>query len=100
MSFSVEPKDRKNVKKYGFFHLQKRFGNKYGKQLMDAATKMGIDDAKTESKKVAQKTAEATGDLTGNKIVEKITTAGKTNKSTKDLQENERQETYIPPEKK
>ena len=42
----------------------RNFGDKYGKKLMDTATKTGIDAAKTASKRVVQKTAEATGDLT------------------------------------
>ena len=45
----------------------RRFGNKYGKKLMDTATKTGIYAAKTASKRVVQKTTEATGDLVGNK---------------------------------
>ena len=44
----------------------RKFGNKYGKQLMNTATKTGIDAEKTASKRVVQKTAEATGDLIGN----------------------------------
>ena len=45
----------------------RKFGDKYGKKLMDPATKTGIDAAKTASKGVVQKTAKATGDLIGNK---------------------------------
>ena len=41
----------------------KKFGDKYGKNLMDTAKKTGLDDAKTASKRIVQKTAEATGDL-------------------------------------
>ena len=52
-------------------------GDKYGKKLMDTATKTGIDPAKTASKRVVQKTAVATGCLIGNKIVDKITSIGK-----------------------
>ena len=55
-----------------------KFGDNYGKKLLDTATKTGIDSAKTASKGVVQKTAEATGDLIGNKIVEKNTLLGKT----------------------
>ena len=55
-----------------------KFGDDYGKKLLDTATKTGIDSAKTASKGVVQKTAEATGDLIGNKIVEKNTSLGKT----------------------
>ena len=39
---------------------------------MDAATKTGIDAAKTASKRVVQKTAEATGDFIGNEIADKL----------------------------
>ena len=42
-----------------FYHLKKNFGHKCGEKLMDAATKTGIDAAKTASKRVVQKTAEA-----------------------------------------
>ena len=45
-----------------------KFKDKYGKKLMDTATKTGIDAAKTASKRVVQNTAEATGDLISNKI--------------------------------
>ena len=40
MRYSTEPKFRKCVKGYGFLSFAKRFGNKYGKQLMDTTTKM------------------------------------------------------------
>ena len=43
----------------------RKFRDKYGKKLMDTATKTAtiaeMDTAKTASKRVAQKTAEATG---------------------------------------
>ena len=77
MRYSTEPKFRKYVKGYGFLSFAKNFGNKYGKKLMDTATKTGIDAAKTASKRVVQKTAEATGDLIENKIADKITSIGK-----------------------
>ena len=80
-----------------FCHLQKKFGNKYGKKLMDAATKTGIDAAKTASKRVVQKTAEATGDLIGNKIADKITSIGKPKEKEKT---NKVEEIYIPPGKR
>ena len=38
MRYSVEPKFRKYVKVYGFLPFAKKFGNKYGKKLMDTAT--------------------------------------------------------------
>ena len=63
MRYSTEPKFRKYVKGYGVLSFPKKFGDKYGKKLMDTATKSGIDAAKTASKRVVQKTTEATGDL-------------------------------------
>ena len=66
------------------YHLQENgfarisFGDKFGKKLMNAATKPGIDAGKTAFKRVIQKAAEGTGDLIGNKIVDKITSVGKT----------------------
>ena len=60
-----------------FCHLPKKVGDKYGKKLMDTATKAEIDAAKTASKRVVQKTAEATGDLIGNKKADKVTLPGK-----------------------
>ena len=77
MRYSIEPRFRKYVKGYGFLSFAKNFGNKYGKRLMDTATKAGMDAAKIASKGVVQKTAEATGDLIGNKIADKITSIGK-----------------------
>ena len=62
-----EPRFRKYVKGYGFLSFTKDFGNKYGKKLMDAATKTEIDAAKMASKRVVQKTAESLGDWIGNR---------------------------------
>ena len=61
----------------------RKFGDKYGKTLMDTATKTEIDAAKTTSKRIVQKTAEATGNLIGNKIADKITSAGKSKEKEK-----------------
>ena len=72
MRYSTEPRFRKYVTGYGFLSFARKFGNKYGKKLMDTATKAGIDTAKTASKRVAQKTVKATGDLIGNKIADII----------------------------
>ena len=63
MRYSTEPRFRKYVKGYGFLSFARNFGDKYGKILMDTATKTGTDAAKTATKRVVQKTAEATGDL-------------------------------------
>ena len=77
MRYSIEPKFRKYVNGYGFWSFAKKVGNKYGKTLMDTATKTRTDAAKTISKGIVQKTAEATGDLLGNNIADKITSIGK-----------------------
>ena len=77
MRYSTEPRFRRYVKSYDFLSFAKKIDNKYGKKLMDIATKTGIDAAKTASKRVVQKTTEATGDLIGNKIADKITSIGK-----------------------
>ena len=79
MRYSTELRFRKYVKVYGFLSFAKKFGNRYGKKLMDTVTKTGIDATKTASKRVVQKTAEATGDLIVNKIADKITSIGKAN---------------------
>ena len=97
MRYSAEPKYRKYVTGYGFSSFARNFGDKYGKKLMNIATKTGIDAVKTSSKRVVQKTSEATGDLIGNKIADKITSVGNT-KSKK--QEDEREEIYILSEKR
>ena len=100
MRFSTEPKFRKYVKGYGFLPFARTFGDKYGKKLIDAATKTGIDAAKTASKRVVQKTAEATGDLIGNKIADKITSIGKSKEKEKEKPKEKPGEIYISPEKK
>ena len=84
MRYSIEPRERKYVERYGFLlfakSTAKKFGNTYGKKIMDTATKTGIDAATTASKWVVQKTTEF--DLIGNKIPDKITSAGKSKKDT------------------
>ena len=72
----------------------RNYGINMVKELMDTATKTGIDATKTALKRVVQKTAEATGDLIGNKIADKITSIGKSKERKKT------EEIYIPPEKK
>ena len=96
MRYSTEPKYRKYVRGYGLLSFARKFGDKYGKKIMDTATKTGIDAVKIASKRVAQKTAEATGDLIWTKIDDKITSLGKTKSKEK---EDEIQEIYVPPEK-
>ena len=90
MRYLTEPKFRKYAKRYGILSFARKFGDKYGKKLMDTA-------AKTTTKRVVQKTAGDTGDLIGNKIADKITSLGKTKRKERG---DDRQEIYIPPEKK
>ena len=97
MSYSTGPKFRKYVKGYSFLLSARKFGDKYGKKLMETATKTGIDTTITASKRVILETEKATGDLIGNKIADKVTSLGKTKSKEK---EDERQEIYIPPEKR
>ena len=97
MRYSTEPKYRKYVKGYGFLSFARKFGDKYGKKLMDTATKTGIDSAKTASKRAVQTNAEATRDLIGNKTANKITSLRKTKSKEK---QNQWKEIYIPTEKR
>ena len=93
MTYSPEWKYRKYTNGYGCFSFARKF-DKNCKQLMDTATKTGIDAAKTSSKRVVQKTAEATGHMIGNKTSDKITSVGKSKEKTEKVEE-----IYIPPEK-
>ena len=96
MRYPTEPRFTKYGKGYGLLSFSRKFDNKYDKNLMDTATKTGIDAAKSESQTVVQKTAEATGDLIGNKISHKITSIGKPNQ--KEISKTE--DIYIPLEKR
>ena len=103
MRYQTESKYIKYVPAYGFSSFARKFGDKYGKKLMNTTTKTGInaakkfgdkydknlmdtakkqgtDFAKTADKKIIQKSAEATGDKIGNKIAGKITSLGKSKK--------------------
>ena len=96
MRYSLERKYRKYVQGYGFLSFARKFVDKYGKTLMDTATKTGIDAAKTASKGVVQKIAEATGDLIRNKIADKITSVGKSkNKEKKKKMKQMKQKRFI-----
>ena len=66
--YSIEPRTRKYVKGYGFLSFVRNLSNKQGKQLLDTATKTGID----ASKKVIHKAADAPGEFLGNKIADAV----------------------------
>ena len=72
MRYLTEPKYRKHVEGYGVLSFVRKFGDEYGKKLMDTVTKTGINVAKTSSNRVVEKPAETTEDLIGNKIADKL----------------------------
>ena len=69
MRYSIEPRERRYVKGYGFMSFAKNFSDKYSKSLMDPSKTF----AKTAGKKILKETAKATGDLIGTKIADNIT---------------------------
>ena len=69
MHYSIEPRERRYVKGYGFLSFARNFSDKYSKSLMDLSKTF----AKIASKNILEETAKATGDLIGNKIADKIT---------------------------
>ena len=116
MSYSLEPTYRRCVKGYGFLSYARKFGDKYGKKLMNTAAKLGTskygeknygynkkqgnESAKIFGQKILAKSAEATGDLIGNKIADKIILLGKSKNKEKENEINEPEEAIIPPEKR
>ena len=50
MRYSTEPRFRKYIKGYCLLSFAKKFGDKYGKKLIDTAIKLEIDAAKTALK--------------------------------------------------
>ena len=81
MRYSIEPRERRYVKGYGFLsfpkNIGKNLGNKYGQKLIDSAKNSATDTLKLTSQRASQKAADATGDLVGNKIAGKITNYSK-----------------------
>ena len=102
MRYSIEPRNRIYVKRYGFLSfaksMSKNLSNKYGQKLLDSAKKYTTDAIKTASKRAIQKAAEATGDLIGKKIADKITSVSKnSDANSKTEVPNKR---YISPEER
>ena len=77
MRYSIESRERRYVKGYGFLSFARNLNNKYGQKLADSAKKSATDALKIAGKRAIQKIAEATGDLIGNKIADKITSYSK-----------------------
>ena len=94
--YSVEPRTRKYVRGYGFLSFGRNLTNKYGKQLLDFATKTRVDPLKTASQKVTHKVTEGTGEFIGNKIVDKTLKP----KPVPDVNSINVEEIVIPPEKR
>ena len=95
MRYSIEHRDFRHVKDYGFLSFARNIGthgtkvaknmsNKYSQKLVDTAKKSATDAIKTASKREIQKTAEATGDLVGNKI-----TSASIKSHNKEIESNE-----------
>ena len=95
MCYSIEPKERRYVKGYGFMSFARNFSDKYSKSLMDKGIDISKTFAKTAGKNILKETAKATGDLIGNKIADKITSASK--KSHDEVNNEIPKERYISP---
>ena len=78
--YSVQLRDRRFVKGYGFLSFVKNMGrnrsknlsSKYSQKLLGHAKQPATDPLKTSSERVIQKTVEAIGYLIGNKIADKL----------------------------
>ena len=95
MRYSIEPRERRYVKGYGFVSFARNFSDKYSKSLIDKRINGSKTFAKTAGKKILKETAKATGDLIGNKIADKITSASK--KSHDEANNEIPKERYISP---
>ena len=93
-SYSIEPRTRKYIKGYGFFHLQEIYLTNMAKKNLDTATRTETDAAKPVLKKVVHKTAERTGDFIENKIAENKP------KPMSDANSRNVEKINIPPEKR
>ena len=124
MRYSIEPRERRYIKGYGFLSFAKNFGNKYGKKLMNTAIKTGTNFnskygkklkdtaiktgkglATIAGKKIVHKSAEATGDLIGNKTADKFRAKPSKKSQNEEIQSNEvnneiPKERYIPPKER
>ena len=99
MRYSIEPRERRYVKGYGFMSFARNFSDKYSKSFMDKGIDLSKTFVKISGKKILKETAKATGDLIGNKIADKIT--AKPSKKSHDEVNNEiSKERYISPEER
>ena len=95
MRYSIEPRERRFVKGYGFFSFARNFSDKYSKSLMDKGIDVSKKFAKTAGKKILKETAEATGDLIGNKIANKITSASKNHSQMKLIMKYRKKDIFL-----
>ena len=104
MRYSIQPRERRYVKGYGFLCFARNFRDKYSKSLIDKGIDVSKKFAKTADKKILKKTAKATGGLIGNKIADQITSASK-NPHNEEIQSDEvnneiPKERYISPKER
>ena len=99
MRYSIEPRERRYVKKFGFMSFARNFSDKYSKSLMDKGIDVSKMFAKTAGKKILKERAKGTGDLIGNKIADKIT-AKPSKKSHDEVINVIPKERYISPKEK
>ena len=52
MRYSIEPRERRYIKAYGFLSFARNFGNKYGKKLINTAIKTGTNFNSKYGKKI------------------------------------------------
>ena len=95
MHYSIGPRERRYVKRYGFLSFARNFSDKYSKSLMDKGIDVSKKFAKTAGEKILKETEKANGDLIGNKIADKITSASK--KSQDEVNNEILKEKYISP---
>ena len=100
MRYSIEPRERRFVKGYGFMSFARNFSDKYSKFLMDKGIDVRKTFLKTAGKNILKETEKATGDLTGNKIADKIITAKPSKKSHDEVINEIPKERYISPKER
>ena len=93
MCYSIEPRERRYVKGYGFMSFARNFNDKYGRSLRDASKTF----AKTAGKEILKETAKATGDLIGSKIADKITAKPSKKSQSDEIINGIPKERYISP---
>ena len=96
MRYSIEPRERRFVKGYGFMSFARNFSDKYSKSLMDVSRTF----AKTAGKEILKETAKATGDLIGNKIADKITAKLSKKSQSDEVNNGVPKERYISPKER